>query len=61
VAVTNLENDCPRQLHLPFDARHGIALDLAIDDIRSRFGLSAITRAVLLGRDPGLSIPLLPD
>ena len=61
VAVANLQNDCPRQLHLPFDAHHGIALDLAIDDIRNRFGLSAVTRAVLLGRDPGLSIPLLPD
>jgi DNA polymerase IV len=61
VAVTNLQNDSPRQLHLPFDHRSGIALDVAIDDIRNRFGLSAITRAVLLGREPGLSIPLLPD
>jgi DNA polymerase-4 len=61
VAVTNLENDCPRQLHLPFETRNGIALDVAIDDIRNRFGLGAITRAVLLGRETGLSIPLLPD
>jgi DNA polymerase-4 len=61
VAVTNLENDCPRQLRLPFDRRSRITLDLAIDDIRNRFGLSAITRAALLGRDSGLSIPLLPD
>jgi DNA polymerase-4 len=61
VAVGNLENDCPRQLTLPLDRRNGLALDLAIDEIRNRFGSAAISRAVLLGRDPGLSFPLLPD
>jgi len=61
VAVGNLENDCPAQLTLPFDRRCMIELDLAIDEIRTRFGLSAITRAVLLGRNAGLSLPLLPD
>ena len=34
---------------------------LSIDEIRARFGSAAITRAVLLGRDPGLIVPLLPD
>jgi DNA polymerase-4 len=29
--------------------------------VRERFGSKAITRAVLLGRDEGLSPPLLPD
>jgi DNA polymerase-4 len=29
--------------------------------VRERFGTDAITRAVLLGRDPGLTVPLLPD
>jgi hypothetical protein len=29
--------------------------------VRARFGPKAITRAVLLGRDEGLSPPLLPD
>ena len=61
VAVANLENDLPAQLALPFDRRNRAALDAAIDDIRNRFGLAAVTRAVLLGRDPGLSMPLLPD
>jgi DNA polymerase-4 len=61
VAVSNLADDCPAQLVLPFDPRAGIMLDLAIDEIRNRFGLSAITRAVLLGRNTGLSMPLLPD
>jgi DNA polymerase IV len=32
-----------------------------LDDIRERFGSDAITRAVLLGRDHGPSVPLLPD
>jgi DNA polymerase IV len=32
-----------------------------MDEIRDRYGLTAITRAVLLGRDSGLSVPLLPD
>jgi DNA polymerase IV len=59
VAVGNLENDSATQLTLPFD-RHS-ALDAALDEVRDRFGPAAITRAVLLGRDPGLSIPLLPD
>ena len=61
MAVTNLENDSPFQLALPFDRRCTIAVDLAVDQIRERFGLNAITRAVLLGRDTGWSMPLLPD
>jgi DNA polymerase-4 len=61
VAVANLQNDRPVQLTLPLDRRSCAALDLAIDEIRNRFGLTSITRAVLLGRDSGLSIPLLPD
>jgi DNA polymerase-4 len=61
VAVTNLENDAPVQLAFPLDRRGTIALDFAVDEIRERFGLSAITRAVLLGRETGWSMPLLPD
>ncbi len=61
IAVANLENDLPRQLLLPFDRRSRAALDAAVDDIRERFGLAAITRGVLLGRNPGFTVPLLPD
>ena len=61
VAVANLRDDDAVQLVLPFDRRHAVALDHAMDDVRDRFGSSAVTRATLLGRDPGLSVPLLPD
>ncbi len=61
LAVANLANDRPLQLVLPFDRRPGAALDAAIDEIRERYGVSAISRAVLLGRDTGLVMPMLPD
>jgi DNA polymerase-4 len=61
VAVSNLSDDSAVQLALPFDRHSGDALDLAIDEVRDRFGSAAITRAVLLGRDQGLTMPLLPD
>ena len=61
VAVSNLANDTPLQLPLPFERRAALELDLAIDEIRTRFGLDAIKRAVLLGRHTGMSMPLLPD
>ena len=59
VALGNLEDDGAVQLALPFD--RASALDATIDAVRDRFGSNAITRAVLLGRDQGLSVPLLPD
>jgi DNA polymerase IV len=61
LSVANLEAAPPVQLPLPFDPHAGGALDDAVDEVRARFGSTAITRAVLLGRDPGLSMPLLPD
>ncbi len=61
IAVANLENDDALQLRLALDGRDRAALDAALDEIRERFGLSAVTRAVLLGRRPGLTMPLLPD
>jgi DNA polymerase IV len=61
VAVANLDNDDAVQLALPFDRRDSDALDAALDEVRERFGSTAINRAVLLGRDPGLTMPLLPD
>jgi DNA polymerase-4 len=61
IAVSNLEDDWAIQLTLPLDAHDGLGLDAALDEIRERFGSTAITRAVLLGRDTGLTVPLLPD
>jgi DNA polymerase IV len=61
VTLTNLDNDDAIQLMLPFDRRWTNTLDAALDELRDRFGSSAITRAVLLGRDQGPSVPLLPD
>jgi len=63
VSVGNLCNDPPSQLVLPFDRHALTSLDEAIDEVRERFGTKAVTRAVLLGRDSGLSgsVPLLPD
>ena len=61
VAVANLADDRAVQLTLPFDRRSGGALDAALDEVHARFGSGAVTRAVLLGRDPGMAVPLLPD
>jgi DNA polymerase-4 len=61
VAVTNLEDGRVNQLALPIDRFSSIALDTALDEVRARFGTSAITRAVLLGRRQGLTPPLLAN
>jgi DNA polymerase IV len=61
VTLANLDDDGAIQLALPFDRRSQSALDAAIDGVNERFGSAAITRAVLLGRDQGLQVPLLPD
>jgi DNA polymerase-4 len=60
VSVANLDG-ASAQLELPFAPDDGRALDTALDLVRQRFGTSAITRAVLLGRDQGPATPLLPD
>jgi DNA polymerase-4 len=60
VSVGNLDDDAT-QLTLPFDRLAGGPLDAAVDDVRDRFGNAALTRAVLLGREPLSSVPLLPD
>jgi DNA polymerase-4 len=61
IAVTNLDDERAVQLVLPFERDVEGALDTALDEVRARFGTGAVTRAVLLGRDQGMSMPLLPD
>jgi len=59
VALSNFDDSDTIQLELPFEA--AVAVDAAADRVRDRFGSGALTRAVLLGRDPGYEVPLLPD
>jgi DNA polymerase-4 len=61
VSLSNLADDTDFQLTLPFERQPEGALDASLDALRERFGSQAVTRAVLLGRDQGLSVPLLPD
>ena len=61
VSVANLDDSDVMQLELPFEFNARAALDTALDEVRDRFGTGAVVRAVLLGRDSGLSVPLLPD
>jgi DNA polymerase-4 len=61
VSVGNLDNGDVIQLALPFDRSSGSSLDAALDGVRDRFGSASVTRAASLGRDPGWSIPMLPD
>jgi DNA polymerase-4 len=61
VAVANLEDDSALQLVLPIDRFSGTALDVALDEVRRRFGSTAVMRAVLIGREQGFTVPLLPD
>jgi DNA polymerase-4 len=61
VALTGLDDVAAVQLELPF-GRHDVAgLDRALDRVRDRWGTSAITRGVLLGRDLAPGVPLLRD
>ena len=61
LALTNLEDSRAIQLALPLDRREDAAIDAALDEVRDRFGSASVTRAVLLGRSPGVVMPLLPD
>ncbi|HEV8559380.1 MAG TPA: DNA polymerase IV [Actinophytocola sp.] len=61
IAVTNLDNSGALQLMLPFDEHLNPELDAVLDRVQTRFGKTSITRAVLLGRDPGMEMPILPD
>ncbi|MEV4123906.1 DNA polymerase IV [Nocardia sp. NPDC049707] len=61
LALTNLDNADAVQLTLPLESRATNTLDATLDDLRRRFGSSAVTRAALIGRGEGISVPLLPD
>jgi DNA polymerase-4 len=61
ISVGNLADDGVVQLALPFDRRHDTRIDAAIDEVRDRFGNDAVTSALLVGRERGIEMPMLPD
>ncbi|MCW2664198.1 MAG: polymerase [Mycobacterium sp.] len=61
-AVSGIDRSGAQQLMLPFGEVAGrLEIDAAIDRVRRRYGKSALTPAVLVGRDPGFEMPHLPD
>ena len=61
-AVSGIDRTGAQQLMLPFEGSLALEnVDSAVDQVRLRYGRSALTRAVLIGRDPGLEMPHLPD
>jgi DNA polymerase IV len=62
-AVSGFDRSGAQQLMLPFSegSRAWEDIDEAVDRVRRRYGKSALTRGVLVGRDPGLEMPHLPD
>jgi DNA polymerase-4 len=64
--ISAIDRSGAEQLMLPFTTAHGApkdveVVDAAVDRVRRRYGKSALTRGVLVGRDPGLEMPHLPD
>ena len=59
LTIANLDDDNAVQLTLPF--HHRGPVDGVLDDVKNKFGSTAITRAVLLGRGDDLEMPRLPD
>lgn len=59
-AVSGIDHTGAQQLMLPFDGESP-TVDAAVDQVRRRFGKSALTRGVLIGRDSGTEMPHLPD
>ncbi|MEH3142394.1 MAG: DNA polymerase IV [Mycobacterium kyogaense] len=64
-AVCNIDRDGAQQMELPFTHADLVAdsssIDAAIDRVRGRYGNAAVTRGVLVGRDTGVEMPMLPD
>jgi DNA polymerase-4 len=60
-AVSGIDRSGAQQLMLPFSDAEPLAIESAIDRVRRRYGKSALTPAVLVGRDPGFEMPHLPD
>jgi DNA polymerase-4 len=61
-AVSEIDRDGAEQLLLPFTTgAQPAVVDAAVDSVHRRYGRSALTRGVLVGRDAGVEMPHLPD
>jgi DNA polymerase-4 len=61
-SVSNVDNAGTEQLELPFDGEPDTAaVDCAVDLVREKFGTAFLTRGVLVGKDPGWEMPMLPE
>jgi DNA polymerase-4 len=61
-AVSGIDRTGAQQLMLPFEGAPALEnVDEAVYRVRRRYGKSALTRGVLVGRDPGWEMPHLPD
>lgn len=61
ISVSGLAAPENLQPTLPFDVVEAGQVDLAMDQVRERFGNAALTRGVHLGRSSGWETPVLPD
>ena len=61
VSLSQLRRADDLQPELPIDWGEGVRLDTVLDAVREKFGATSVARAAHLGRDPGLSTPLLPE
>jgi DNA polymerase-4 len=61
VSLSQLRRADDLQPELPIDWGEGVRLDTVLDAVREKFGAASVARAAHLGRDPGLSTPLLPE
>ena len=61
LSVGNLADRDAVQLVLPFERCQAERLDTVLDDVRARFGRSALQRATTMRGDPGIQLPMLPD
>jgi len=61
VSLSQLSRADDLQPELPIDWSEGVRLDTVLDAVREKYGAASVSRAAHLGRDPGLSTPLLPE
>jgi DNA polymerase IV len=66
ISLSGLDGDDTLQLELPLgereeERRDTSRLDSALDAVRDRFGAASVGRANQLGRDQGVSVPVLPE